>query len=125
MTSKNKNTAIAGLLIVIAKFCFFFGMVFLVQYSIGTNHLTYRPFILIIVGSILGAVGFYLVGSSRVAWLQLPHQAMAFIGIGTTVYGGLEIVQGNGNAMLWLWVLLGPFFVLTWRYCHKNNVYKA
>lgn len=125
MTSKNKNTAIAGLLIVIAKFCFIFGLVSLVQYSLGTYNLTFRPFILIIVGSILGPVGFYLVGSSKFAWLQLPHQSMAFIGIGTTIYGGLEILQGNGSAMLWLWALLGPFFVLTWRYCSKHNLYKA
>ncbi|MDN3653413.1 hypothetical protein QWY77_11735 [Thalassotalea ponticola] len=125
MTGKKTNTTLAGILIVLAKFCFLFGIISLVQFSLGTNELTFRPVILLILGSILGAVGFYLVGSSKIAWLQLPHQALAFVGVGTTVYGGIELYNGNGNVMLWVWFLLGPFFFFSWRYCAKHNFYKA
>jgi hypothetical protein len=124
-TKNNKNTSIAGILIVLAKFCFFFGIVSLIQFSLGAKDLTYIPIIQLILGSVLGAVGFYLVGSSKIAWLQLPHHVLAFVGIGTTVYGGIELFNGNGSLMLWIWFLLGPFFTLSWMYCSKHNLYKA
>jgi hypothetical protein len=66
-----------------------------------------------------------MVGASKTAWLQLPHQTLALLGVGLFVYGGIEIYDGNSSTALWDLVLLGPIFTISLIYCSKHNVYKA
>jgi hypothetical protein len=122
---KKKNTTWAAVIIICSKICFLVSLISILQYFQGADENMLKAGILIVFGIITGIVGFSLVGASKTAWLQLPHQALAILGVGFFVYGGIEIYDGNRNIALWILVFLSPLFTLSWVYCSKHNVYKA
>ena len=122
---KKKNTTGAAIMIFCSKICFLVSLISIFQYSQGANENILKAGILIVLGIITGVVGFSLVGASKTAWLQLPHQALAILGVGLFVYGGIEIYDGNRTFAIWILVFLSPLFTLSWVYCSKHNVYKA
>lgn len=121
---KKKNTTWAAILIVFSKICFLVSFISIFQYFQGADENLLKAGLQIAFGVITGVVGFSLVGASNTAWLQLPHQALAILGVGLFVYGGIEIYDGNRNITLCILVLLSPLFTYSWVYCSKHNVYK-
>ncbi|GLP98093.1 hypothetical protein [Paraferrimonas sedimenticola] len=122
---KKNNTWWAALLIIFSRIFFLGGLIPIFQFVQGAEENLLRAGLLILSGVVTAIVGFSLVGASKTAWLQLPHQTLAILGVTLFIYGGIEIYDGNGSATLWILVLLGPIFVLSWMYCSKHNIYKA
>jgi hypothetical protein len=123
--TKKKNTTWAVLIIFSSKICFLWSLISIFHFVQGADENMVKVGLLMLFGVITAIVGFAMVGASKTAWLQLPHQTLAILGVGLFVYGGIEIYDGNSSIALWSLVLLGPIFTISWIYCSKHNVYKA
>lgn len=84
-----------------------------------------RPTALFLIGIGTGIIGFNLTGASKFAWLQIPHQTSALIGVAAVFECGREVYQGNADFYVYLLASAGLFLIISWRYCAKRNVYKA
>jgi hypothetical protein len=122
---KKKNSTWAALIIFSSKICFLWSLISIFHFVQGADENMVKVGLLMLFGVITAIVGFAMVGASKTAWLQLPHQTLAILGVGLFVYGGIEIYDGNSSIALWSLVLLGPIFTISWIYCSKHNVYKA
>jgi len=123
--TKKKNTTWAALIIFSSKICFLWSLISIFKFVQGADENMVKVGLLMLSGVITAIVGFAMVGASKTAWLQVPHQTLAILGVGLFVYGGIGIYDGNSNTALWVLVLLGPIFTTSWIYCSKHNVYKA
>jgi hypothetical protein len=123
--TKKKNTTWAALIIFSSKICFLWSFISIFRFVQGADQNMVKAGLLMLCGVVTAIVGFAMAGASKTAWLQLPHQILAILGVGLFVYGGIQIYDGNSSAALWVLVLLGPIFTISWIYCSKHNVYKA
>jgi hypothetical protein len=125
LNKEDRKLFFAAALIVISRITFLVGLVLLSKLALGIETSISRAIVLFAIGMGCGIFGFYLTGSSKTAWLQIPHQTLAIVGIGLFFYGGLALIEGGFNPVLFALVVSGPVFAASWWYCAKHNFYKA
>jgi hypothetical protein len=125
LKKRDRKLFFAAALIFVSKITFLVGLVLLAKLALGIEASIIRAVMLFAIGISCGVFGFYLTGSSKTAWLQIPHQSLAIVGIGFFFYGGLALIEGGFNPVLFALVACGPVFAASWWYCAKHNLYKA
>ena len=125
MNKKEMRLFGAAGLIFISRVLFISSLLLFLDFILGNYEGIAKPIIAFSIGSIVGVVGFHLTGASKLAWLQLPHQTSALIGVGIIFGSVRSMYNGTAIALTYVLLLLGIFFIISWWYCAKHNVYKA
>ncbi|WP_323816607.1 hypothetical protein [Cellvibrio sp. NN19] len=125
MTTKEKKLFFAAGLVFASRALFFYSFFQFLDVVLGNNEHIVKPIGYFIAGSGVGYLGFYLTGASKLAWLQLPHQASALIGVGLVFGCAFQIFNGTAIPVTYLLFFAGLFFIGSWWYFAKHNKYRA